>query len=113
MLYISLTAAMLVVALWALSYEGDQIPLRRLFIAWAAVVLMLHSLATVFVLWADTDWDDPSSPSWLVSWGEPTVAVVTIVLTVGFALYLRRRVVIYVALAFVPLLGWYWSPLLF
>ena len=110
MLFITLAAASMVAALMALGHEGDQVPLRRMFIAWFAVLLMLHSLATFVLLWAAGDWDDPSSPRWLVSWGEPTVAVVTIVLTVGFALYLRRRVVLYVALAIVPLLVWYWSP---
>ena len=110
MLFIALTAAMAVAVVMALSYAGDQLPLWRVFAAWIAALVMLHSLATIVILSADTDWDDPSSPSWLISWGEPTVAIVTIVLTVGFAFYLRRRVVLYVALTFVPFLVWYWAP---
>lgn len=82
----------------------------RLTVAWVAVVLALHSLATIVLLAADTDWDDPASPNRLGSVGEPVIAVATIVLSIGFALFLRRKAVLYLALISLPLLVWHWLP---
>ena len=79
--------------------------------AWLVGTALLYSLATMIVLAADRDWDDPDSPSRLGSMGEPVVAVTVIVLSAAFALFPRRRAVLFPALISLPFQVWYWMPI--
>ncbi len=83
---------------------------RRLAFVWIAGVVALHSFATIVVLVADRDWDDPASPNLLGPYGDQMVGVATIGLSLALAFALRRRAVLYLALAAVPLLAFYWAP---
>lgn len=83
----------------------------RLAFVWIAGVVALHSFATAVLLVADTDWDDPNSPNLLGPYGDQIVGVATVGLVLALALALRRRAVLYLALAALPLLAFYWAPL--
>lgn len=90
----------------------------QLAVAWISGVIALHALATIVILGAisilvDGGWDAPRPTSNLWSLGEVIVAATTILLSVAFALYLRRKPVIYLALISLPVLILYWMPFLY
>ena len=110
MFFIGVSAASAAAMVWLLRDGAANASNNRLALVWIAGVVALHSFATIVVLVADTDWDDPTSPSRLGAHGEPIVAVASIGLSLALALALRRRAVLYLALAALPLLAFYWIP---
>ncbi len=110
MFFIGLSAFSVAAMVFALGDGAASASNRRLAFVWIAGVVALHSFATMVLLVADRDWDDPASLNLLGPYGEPIVAVASIGLSLALALALRRRVVLYLALAALPLLAFYWAP---
>ena len=107
---IFLAAAAAAVVVWALLKGPGDAPSWRLVIAWVAGVVAVHCLAVLAILAAYVEWDDPSSSSRLGPLGEPIVAIAAMCLSAVFALFLRRKAVLGLALASLPLMAWYWAP---
>lgn len=98
----------LTVVVTALLYGGvaDKSSFR-LIVAWISGVLALNVLGWFVILLRLRDWDDPSSGRW-GSLGDPIVAIAIILLSIAFALFIRRRAVVYLAAVISPFMAWYY-----
>lgn len=100
------------VLVFALLFGGvNDKPTWRLILAWVIGVFALYTLAALVSFNALPTWEDRSAESWehRVSWPHRFLAMITILLSIMYALFLRRRVVLYLALVSLPFLAWPWS----
>lgn len=95
---------------FALLHDGvEGKPTWYLAMAWATGALALHALATFVILTVRGNADELLGHPFL-SLIDPTVAIATVAASVVLALLLRRRSVVFIALASSPFLAWFWSP---
>ena len=113
MFFLALSVFAVAAMVFALGDGAASASNGRLAFVWIAGVVALHSFSTTVLLVADRDWDDPASPNLLGPYADQIVAVANVGLVLALALALRRRAVLYLALAALPLLALYWSPAFF